>query len=98
MIESGRLASVQHHSPLQPPSQLTHVGGIEDVVLERHACPAELVGDVGLVCQILAGQAADLLFQLGQLGGCVGVAEYVHRREVIDLATDRRQRLAVHFG
>ena len=62
-------ASVQYDPSLQPTGELADGIGIEDVVLEGLAGPAQLAGHVGLLGQVLAGEAGDLLLELVELGG-----------------------------
>ena len=57
--------SVQHHPSLQPPGEGTHVLRVQDVVLQRLARPRQLLGDIGLLSEILPRQPGDRLLEPG---------------------------------
>ncbi len=58
---------------------------------------AQLGGHVGLLGEVLAGEAADLLLEPGEPVGRVAVAEDVHRVEAIDPVADGVEGLAMHL-
>jgi hypothetical protein len=59
---------IQHHPPLEPTGQHADVVGVEDMLPQGLARLVELLGHRGLLGEVLAGDALDLLFEPGQPG------------------------------